>query len=137
LANQSATIDVIADRAKTAELTSKGAAEQVTQAKSQLDELNKTIADARRTLGQVQGVANLAELASDALNDDRTAFDKLNQIADDPNNPLAEKARRAWTSIGITYASALQMADNVPWRNHFAPSKLTLLRMQEAIDGNH
>jgi hypothetical protein len=101
--NQSATVDLVAQKASAAEEVSNEAADQIKEAKKGLADLNGTIAEAKQSLEKVQAVASLTELIADAQNDDRRAFDELRKIANDPNNPLAQRADAAWRSISTSF----------------------------------
>jgi chromosome segregation ATPase len=109
IADQTATVDQVAKKASAAEQLSKEAEEQINEARKSLADVNSTISEARASLEKVQAIVSFTELITDAQNDDRNAFDELRKIANDPHNPLAQKADTAWRSLSISFASALQL----------------------------
>jgi hypothetical protein len=134
IADQSATVDQVAKKASAAEQLSKEAEEQINEARKSLADVNSTVSEARASLEKVQAVVSLTELITDAQNDDRNAFDELRKIANDPNNPLAQKADTAWKSIANSFESALQLGFTVPWLPGVDPSKLNIWSLEIAYN---
>ena len=125
----------MAKKASAAEQLSKEAEEQINQARKGLADVNSTISEARASLEKVEAIVSLTELITDAQNDDRNAFDELRKIANDPNNPLAQKADTAWRSLSISFASALQLEFQVPWAPNVDPSKIDVWGLELAYNG--
>ena len=134
IANQNATIDQVATKAFAAEQLSKEAENQIKEARKSLADLSSTISEAKASLEKVQAIASLTELVTDAQNDDRSAFDQLRKMADDPDNPLAKRADSAWKSISTSFASGLQLEFQVPWLPGVDPSKFDLWSLELAYN---
>lgn len=138
--DQSATIDLIAKEATSAESATQEAERQIEVTKEKMKEFDSALQDAKSTLRKVQDNASLVELITEAQNDNRDAFDDLKRIAEDKSNPFSQRAASARRSIFISVASELVLSSPPSWRLGVDPSKLTLEQLQsdyqQGIDMN-
>lgn len=124
--NQSATVDLVATQASAAKALAQQAEEQTKRAGRRLEALDKAIGEANAALAQLRSEADFTQLVVSAQNDDRGAFDKLEQLANDKNNPLATRAAQAWNTVLDAHASPIYQSYIVPWKPGVDPSKLSL-----------
>lgn len=131
--NQSATVDLVATQASAAKLLAQQAEEQTKRAGQRLEALDKAIGEANAALAQLRPEADFTQLVVSAQNDDREAFDKLEQLANDKSSPLAARAAQAWITVLNAHASGIYQSYIVPWKPGFDPSKLSLADLTQVF----
>lgn len=125
--NQSATVDLVAKRAAMAKETSEQAIEQNNRAEQKLQTLDNAIREANSALNAIKSVNEFAMTIVAAQNDDRKAFDKLQQLADDKNSEFTTLAQKAWTEIFEAHSAPFYSSGfKVPWKDGIDPSKFSL-----------
>jgi chromosome segregation ATPase len=123
--NQSATVDLVARQASKAKEISEEVAEQNKRAEQKLGTLNNAIDEATATLGDLKSVIEFTKTVVAAQNDDRKAFDKLRQWADDKSNPFSTKAEQAWNTIFSDHTKPFYSSGFTGiWKDGFDPSNL-------------
>jgi len=101
------------------ELTVGGGAEQ------ELGTLSNAIDEATATLGDLKSVIEFTKIVVAAQNDDRKAFDKLRQWADDKSNPFSTKAEQAWNTIFSDHTKPFYSSGFTGiWKDGFDPTNL-------------
>jgi hypothetical protein len=80
---------------------------------------------ARDTLQNVQNTAAFLDVVTAAQNDDRQAFDKLKNWADDPTFNRQSDAKQVYVSIVDAYETPIGYTYNVPWNEGVDPLKLS------------
>jgi hypothetical protein len=118
--NQTATIDLVAQQAKHVE-------EQNRIAAKKLEELDSAIKSAGGTLDTLRSLADFTSVVSAAQNDDRKAFDRLQQMSTDKNNPFSTRAVQAWKTIFDAHGQGFfAVGFPSPWQEGFDASKLSI-----------
>lgn len=128
--NQSATIDLIAKQATSAEAATAEAERQLDVTGKKLQDVDAALSAANNALARVQQTAELTDIVSDAQNDDRNAFNRLDRIANDDKNQFFSKAKEARDFIFMSTASSLILSYPVQWKAGVNPIKLTLSQME-------
>lgn len=110
--HQSATVNLVASEAARAKELSQQAAATTEEAKATLEEL--------------KSITDFMALIVAAQTDDRTAFDKLEEIANDSGNKFSSKAIQAWGKILEEHAQPMYSSGfSVPWKEGLDPAKLS------------
>lgn len=134
--NQSATIDMVAKEATKAKTISEEASEQNRIAEEKLLTLNESIKEASASLAELNAAKDFTMTVVAAQNDDRSAFDTLKERSNDSSNPYSDAALRAWNTIYESHNEPMHLGNfNMPWKEGFDPSKLTLIELAQQYSG--
>jgi hypothetical protein len=121
------------------------------QVKDASEDIARRTEDANAKLKQVEALiakfsqaerdlvekTEFATLVIDAQSDDRTAYDKLRQIAADLKNPFHERARQSANEVMNKHSMPFEVGgDKVPWAEGTFPNKLSLKQLAESFDTN-
>ena len=116
--NQSATIDIVSDRALKAEVD--------------LDLLDSTINMANIKIGEVDEISNFSLLLLAAQNDNRLAFDSLRFLSEDKIFPFQALAFQAYMDImNNHFAQNPEYNQYIPWDDDIDPKQLTMDELYE------
>lgn len=118
--HQSATVNLVANEATRARELSQQAAETTEEAKATLEEL--------------KSITDFMALIVAAQTDDRAAFDKLEEIANDKNNKFSSKALQAWITVLNAHAQPMYSTGlKFPWKKGIDPSKLSFNQLKQGF----
>jgi hypothetical protein len=129
--NQSATVHLVASEATKAKELSETAVNQTRQAEDKLKTLDSVIRDATNTISKLKEESDFLALTVAAQNDDRPSFDRLKEIADDPENRFSGNALQAYSTIVRTHSNPIWNSFQVPWASGVDPMKLSLTRLKD------
>lgn len=125
--NQSATVGLVAQEASTAKALSEEVADKNQQAETKLAAIDKTLTQASSTLKKLESVTEFTITVVAAQNDDRKAFDKLREWADDDTHPFRDRAAQARDSIINALTPPIRrVPPSFPWNEGIDPSALSL-----------
>jgi len=110
-------------------------AKKTEEADEKLSEIQQSVTKASSALSELETMSEFMMTVLAARNDDRKAFDKLEEWSKDESNRFSEEAKRAWTSILEAHSSPLVMTPgDVPWKEDIDPSKLTLSDLKNTYE---
>jgi hypothetical protein len=121
--SQSATIDLVVEKAGSAEATAAEADRRLVSANDRIGDLDKTIEEAKQSLATLTTQASINSLLFDAENDDRRSYDKLRKMVAD--GTADDRIKRMIYDMMLSRATALQFQYSVNWRVGIVPEKLS------------
>ena len=129
---QSATVDLVADKATKAQELSEEVAKQNKKAEEKLATLDSAIGKAKNSLEELESTTEFTTTVVAAQNDDRDAFDQLEKWAKDACFRFSVKAGQAWHTILDDHSKPYHMSGfEFPWPEGFDPSELTLSQLEQ------
>lgn len=132
---QSATIDAVAAQAVEARKLSEELARKNELADQKLKGIDETLQRATKVLAEQQQLAEFTATVQAAQNDDRRAFDKLRQWAEDRKYPFAGRASQAWRTILDQHSQPwFASGFGVPWREGVDPSKFGIADLKNIYE---
>jgi len=124
---QSATIDLVAEKATKAQDLSEEIASKNEIAAKKLDQINSTLELAKNNLIELQSITDFIITVIAAQNDDRLAFDRLKKWSEDKKFPFHNRAKQAFIKIFEEHSKPyFTSGSKVPWPDDLDPSKLNL-----------
>jgi hypothetical protein len=104
------------------------------EADGKLSEIQQSVVKAFSTLSEIETMSEFMMTVLAAQNDDRKAFDKLEELSKQESHRFSTQAKRAWTSILDAHSSPLVFGPgDVPWREDLDPSKLSLSELRQTF----
>jgi hypothetical protein len=102
--------------------------EKSVKANEKIVSLEDSLSKATSIMGKLASINNFTSTVVAAQNDDRRAFDLLEQWANDPNNKFREQALGAWVSILDDNSGGpfFIPTGKFPWPEGYDPSQLSL-----------
>lgn len=107
---------------------------KIQQAELKLTILDNGIQKAIKALTDLNFISEFTMTVSAAQNDDRKAFDKLEQWSKDNNYPFSEKAGQAWQTIFESHNEPTFNSNfTIPWNKNIDPSKLKIASIKKSL----
>ena len=107
-------------------------AKKTAEAEGKLSDIQQSVTKASSSLTELETMSEFMMTVLAAENDDRKAFDKLEEWSNDESNKFSAQAKRAWDSILDAHSSPLVMEPgDVPWKKGIDPSKFSLSDLKD------
>lgn len=107
-------------------------AKKTAEADEKLSNIQQTVIKASLSMSELETMSEFIMTNLAANNDDRKAFDRLEEWSKNESYSFRTEAERAWVSILDAHNSLLVMSPgDVPWREGLDPSKLTLSDLRD------
>ena len=125
--NQSSTVDLIAKEASAAKKISEEVSNKNKQAEIKLETLDNAISKASNMLSDLDDATEYTMTVLSAQNDDRKAFDKLNEWSKNENHRFSSNASKAWIAIFESHNKSIYTSGfTVPWTEGTDPTKFSI-----------
>ena len=129
---QSATVDLVADQATKAKQLSEELAEKNKIAEEKLATLDTAIVKAQESLSILESASEYHSIVLAAQGDDREAYDRLKEWAEDESYPFRFQAEQAWKKIRDDHSQSIFMSGfTIPWKEGVDPSSFTLTDLRD------
>lgn len=105
---------------------------KATEADKKLLDIQNSVVKASSSLSELETMSEFMMTVLAARNDDRKAFDKLEEWSKDESHRFRADAKRAWDSILNERSNRLVFDPGaVPWKKDLDPSKLSLSQLKD------
>ncbi len=122
---QSATVDLVAKQASEAKDLIDNLTAKNEIAEDRLNKIGEKLEEANSTVAELQLISEFISTVQAAQNDNRKAFDKLQNWGNDKNYPFSKNAERAHMAILESHSRLIAMAwPTLVWNENVDPSSL-------------
>lgn len=129
---QSATVHLVAQEATKASNLAEELGEKTAAAESKLVAVDEAMATARQKAHELDEIVQFTKTVIAAQNDDRKAFDQLEQWANDLSFPFQEEALSAYRTTLDQHSQPFYVSGlTVPWQEGVDPSQLTMTDLRQ------
>ena len=131
---QSATIDLVAERATQAKELSEELATKNMKAEKKLAEIDNTLSEANKSLTTLESYSQYYATVLAAQAENRAAYDQLGKWAADVSFPFREHAKNIYQKIMDDHSQGMFYSSfTVNWNNSVDPNKLTLEQLKQSF----
>jgi hypothetical protein len=132
---QSATVDLVADQATKAKQLSQELADKNKIAEEKLATLDTAIVEAQESLSNLESASEYHSTFLAAQGDDREAYDRLKEWAEDESYPFRFQAEQAWNKILDDHSQMMFTERTISWKEGVDPSGFTLTDLRDEYQG--
>jgi len=110
-------------------------AKKTAEAEGKLSDIQQSVIKASQSLSELETMSEFMMTVLVARNDDRKAFDKLEEWSKDESHRFRAEAKRAWVSVLDSHSNPLVMAPaDMRWKEGIDPSKYSLSELKDNYD---